>query len=111
MNGFVFVQFREQLQQLIGRHIGGQAMKLAIDADGLARTALISDVDLARGIIAYEHRSQTWHNAIVLDEFDNFFGKFGSDLLSKLLAVEEGGRHVKILAIGDSTLRDATRRV
>src|SRR4051812_4374150 len=68
-------------------------MQLTLDPDRLASLALIPHIDFARRIFAHEHRCQTRHDGVVLNELDHLLGQFRADLLRQLLAIENFGGH------------------
>src|SRR3954447_8901354 len=68
-------------------------MQLAFDPHRLASLAFVPHIDFARWIFAHEHRCQTRHDGVVLNELDHLLGQFRADLLRQLLAIENFGGH------------------
>ena len=89
--------------------IAAQPVQLALDADRLARLALVADVHFAGRIVAHQHRRQARHDAVVLNELDDLLGKLRANLLGQLLAVENGGGHGRVESRGSRVESRATR--
>ena len=93
MDLVVLVQLGDELEQVVLRGVGRQAMELALDADLFARLALVADVDFAGRVVADEHGGEAGHDAVVLNELDDLLGELRANLLGQLFAVEDGGGH------------------
>ena len=89
----ILIELGHQLEQLLLRRVGRQAVQLALDARRLAGLPLVAHVHFAGRIVAHQHCRQAGHDAVVLNELNHLLGQFRADLLGQLLAVEDRGGH------------------
>jgi len=89
---------RHQLEHLVRSDRIWRCELIAINAELLAGTHLVADVDLRRRIVADKHRRQSWPDSL-RDQFLHLGGYFLFDLGGDLVAVENGCQYVRSLHV------------